>query len=201
MARGSYIGVSGKARKVKKMYIGVNDKAKKVKKVYIGDSNNKARLCWSSGNTWKKYSCEITTTWTMYPSNINWGEWSYEREIDSTCGSYSSWEFSESWGFSGVGYRGGKYIDNVGYLMVESDRVTIIQSVVDNGDGTITVTRKPIEVAYSTTHYSKGSTSYGKVEADSDALPEQGTLLSGSIEGRHCVINVNNNTYYYEKVV
>lgn len=66
MARGSYIGVSGKARKIKKMYIGINGKARKVKKVYIGDSNNKARLCWSSGNTWKKYNCEVTTTRDPY---------------------------------------------------------------------------------------------------------------------------------------
>ncbi len=46
MAKGMYIGVSSKARKVKKIYIGVSGKARKVKKVYIGVSG-KARLCWS----------------------------------------------------------------------------------------------------------------------------------------------------------
>lgn len=36
MAKGAYIGVSGKARKIKKMYFGVGGKARKVKKGYIG---------------------------------------------------------------------------------------------------------------------------------------------------------------------
>lgn len=36
MAKGAYIGIAGKARKVKKMYIGVGGKARKVKKAYIG---------------------------------------------------------------------------------------------------------------------------------------------------------------------
>ena len=36
MAKGVYIGVDNKARKVKKMYIGVDGKARKVKKGYIG---------------------------------------------------------------------------------------------------------------------------------------------------------------------
>ena len=46
-AIGSYIGVSGKARNIKKMYVGVDGKARKVKKVYIG-VENKARLAWCS---------------------------------------------------------------------------------------------------------------------------------------------------------
>ena len=40
---GLYIGVSGKARKIKKLYIGVNGVAKKIKKAYIG-VGGKARL-------------------------------------------------------------------------------------------------------------------------------------------------------------
>ena len=50
MAKALYVGVSGIARKVKKVYIGGTDgKAKKVKKMYIGDANGKARLCWAGG--------------------------------------------------------------------------------------------------------------------------------------------------------
>lgn len=48
MAKGAYIGVDGKARKIKKLYIGVDGKARKIKKLYIGDANGKARLCWAS---------------------------------------------------------------------------------------------------------------------------------------------------------
>ena len=36
MAKKSYIGIGGKARKVKKWYFGVDGKARKVKKAYIG---------------------------------------------------------------------------------------------------------------------------------------------------------------------
>lgn len=46
MAKGEYIGVSGKAKKVKKMYVGIGGKAKKVKKAYIG-VGGKAKLFWS----------------------------------------------------------------------------------------------------------------------------------------------------------
>ena len=36
MAKGVYIGVGGKACKVKNLYIGVDGKARKVKKAYVG---------------------------------------------------------------------------------------------------------------------------------------------------------------------
>ena len=60
MAKGIYVGVSGKARKVKKLYIGVNGKARKVKKAYIG-VNGKARLFYSAwGDTLPTYSNTLT---------------------------------------------------------------------------------------------------------------------------------------------
>ena len=59
MAKDAYIGVGGKARKVKNLYIGVGGKARKVKKAYIG-VGGKARLCYSArtvadalGDTWQ----------------------------------------------------------------------------------------------------------------------------------------------------
>lgn len=59
MAKGAYIGVDGKARKVKKIYIGVNNVAKKVKKAYIG-VDGKARLCYSGVGVISYYG-EITS--------------------------------------------------------------------------------------------------------------------------------------------
>ena len=50
MAKGVYIGVSDKARKVKKMYIGVDGVARRVKKAYIG-VDGKARLFYSGSGT------------------------------------------------------------------------------------------------------------------------------------------------------
>lgn len=49
------IGVSSKARKVKKLYIGVGDKARKIKKAYIG-VNGKARLFYKSESARKGYA-------------------------------------------------------------------------------------------------------------------------------------------------
>lgn len=57
---GFYIGVDGKARKVKGGYIGIDGKARKINKGYIGDENGVARLCWSgvdpvfANNTWEE---------------------------------------------------------------------------------------------------------------------------------------------------
>ena len=48
MAKGAYIGVSGKARKIKKGYIGVDGAARKIKKAYLG-IGGVARPCWSGG--------------------------------------------------------------------------------------------------------------------------------------------------------
>lgn len=47
MAKGIYIGVDGKARKVKRIYVGVNGKARDVRKVYVGNAAGKAEPVWS----------------------------------------------------------------------------------------------------------------------------------------------------------
>lgn len=75
MAKGAYIGVDGKARKIKKAYIGVDGKARKIKKVYVG-VNGKARLCWSvidpifANNSWTEIAaaCQygyVPSTWKV----------------------------------------------------------------------------------------------------------------------------------------
>lgn len=73
---GFYIGVDGKARKVKGAYIGVDGKARKIKKGYIGDENGVARLCWTSidplfaNNSWEDIiavcqSGSVPDTWEV----------------------------------------------------------------------------------------------------------------------------------------
>ena len=50
-----YIGDSNsKARAITNAYVGVDGKARKIKQIYVGDSNNIARLVWSATNK-KKY--------------------------------------------------------------------------------------------------------------------------------------------------
>lgn len=82
---GFYIGVDGKARKVKGGYIGVDGKARKIKKGYIGDENGVARLCWSgidpvfANNSWEQIiaACQtrqVPDTWAIgdqKPMTIN----------------------------------------------------------------------------------------------------------------------------------
>ncbi len=47
MSKDVFVGVSNKARKIKKLYVGVGGKARKVKKAYIG-VNGKAKLFFSA---------------------------------------------------------------------------------------------------------------------------------------------------------
>ena len=47
MAKNLYVGVGGKARKMKAAYIGISGKARKIKKIYIG-VGGKARLVYQS---------------------------------------------------------------------------------------------------------------------------------------------------------
>lgn len=72
---GFYIGVDGKARKIKGGYIGVDGKARKIKKGYIG-VNGVARLCWSAidpvfaNNSWEEIAAvcqtgEVPDTWAV----------------------------------------------------------------------------------------------------------------------------------------
>lgn len=73
---GVYIGVDGKARKVKGGYIGIDGKARKIKKGYIGDENGVARLCWTgadpvfANNSWEDIAaaCQggnVPATWAV----------------------------------------------------------------------------------------------------------------------------------------
>lgn len=121
----AYIGVSGKARKVKNFYIGVNGKARKVKKAYIG-VNGKARLFYSSGvdlpdYKWKVSSVGRSAEWmdiaygagvfvavangtnqaARSSDGINWTLFSIPGG-----GSYNTW--------SNIIYAGGKFVATAG---------------------------------------------------------------------------------------
>ena len=66
MAKGAYIG-NNYSRKVKKIYLGVNGASRKVKKGYIG-VNGSARLFYTSGYIWKRYTAisNYTYHWNRY---------------------------------------------------------------------------------------------------------------------------------------
>ena len=75
---GFYVGVDGKARKIKGGYVGIDGVARKVKKGYIGDENGIARLCYTelsfdpvfANNTWEDViaACQnnaVPDTWSV----------------------------------------------------------------------------------------------------------------------------------------
>lgn len=92
---GFYIGVDGKARKVKGAYIGVDGVARKIKKGYIGDENGVARLCWTAfeadpvfeNNTWENIAlaCQLDAvpdSWTVGDQKtMTIGDWDYTIDI------------------------------------------------------------------------------------------------------------------------
>lgn len=60
MAKSIYLG-NGKAIKIKKIYEG-NGVARKIKKGYVGDSSGVARLFFTSGYRWERYTVTYTTS-------------------------------------------------------------------------------------------------------------------------------------------
>lgn len=65
MAKKAYIGVDGKARKVKRSYIGVDGKARKIRRGYIG-VGGVARLCYSSVGTLSYYGTAAAANSATY---------------------------------------------------------------------------------------------------------------------------------------
>lgn len=110
MAKGIYIGNSN-AKKVKKIYLG-DSNSRKVKKGYVG-VNNQAKLFYSSGYVWKKYTVKYNTIYQIkntddYTSpdgvgdvrRVTLGYYPYKAQIpfyrsmrfDTTTGSISFYE-------------------------------------------------------------------------------------------------------------
>lgn len=91
MAKNIYVGVGGKARKVKQLYVGVAGKARKVKKVYVG-VGGKARLVWAAyvkvtGITLKlnnKYADRPTITAVFIPSGATNQKVTWDITVNNT---------------------------------------------------------------------------------------------------------------------
>lgn len=69
-----YVGIGGKARKIKDLYVGIGGKARKVTKGYIG-IGGKARLFYSSG-----YIDQLTDPWTGRRYLTSSGSWGYRTQ-------------------------------------------------------------------------------------------------------------------------
>lgn len=172
------------------------------------------RFVYSSGTTWHKYNCEI-----QYDVDAR-----YERSNESeklvgttnTCRLHYSdtlfrdYTLNNYLGFVQVGMAFrfasiesvgstpiGAYIINSDYT--EAQKIISIDSFEEEY---YYVTYEIVDACenFSTTTiagYTKGPTSYGKVEAEEGTLPEAGTLISGSVEEGHCVLDIEGTYYYY----
>lgn len=206
MAKAIYNGVDNVARQVKKPYIGVENVSRKVTNGYIG-VDNVARECFSSGVSWGKYSC---AKYGGYYSD----EVSYSNTSQLTFGtfgsfgSYSGYYFDEYDGYVGTDYVdiSCQSIDEaqalVGtYYEVYSPflrRIVSVENVWYEYPFTqVTVIYEEIWNTYIEPEYSKGSTSYGTITAPEGELPEEGTLIEGSVNEGYCVLQIGSTYYYY----
>lgn len=90
MAKVVYVG-NAQSHKVTKIYAG-DGTARKVKKAYIGDGSGKARLFYSSGYQWNRYSIIYTYSWKRYTIST-----SYSSSIRNTSGSIYDYD-DRGWG-------------------------------------------------------------------------------------------------------
>lgn len=208
MAKAKYVGVDGVARKVKKNYIGVDGVARKVKKTYVGVSGV-ARQCFSSDITWSKYSCDVSAQ-NNYTQDTSVKGTTGSGYIGGTAIYYPTWGFSTGKGFYSNG-TSTKFVDDyagaVGnYYIWKSTETTEQQirkitscSVLSEANS---IYKYDYTIQSSATNnptytYSQGSTLYGTVAAPEGSLPEDGTLLEGSVEDGYCVIQTTDSIYYY----
>lgn len=114
MGKSMYVGVGGKAQKVKKIYIGADNKGRKVKKIYIG-VQGVAHQCWSS-------AFEFSYTGSCKFSGSPEGDWALSLLSSGTltvvsaptpidvfcCGGGANGGSGTDWnGYGGTHYDGG----------------------------------------------------------------------------------------------
>ena len=217
-----YDGVNGVAREVKKKYDGVNGVAREVTKVYDG-VDNVARECFSSGAVWRKYACyhtephyvENTTSSEIGTTRSEPFHWSYSAQNGQNFFVGKSFVFQYDSGFRirelySFHMRDETTIDEVreilvgGYCAIGTHAGTIvsvdsmISSTGNYPTKIVTLTFNVERVAdFIDESWSVGSTSYGTITASEGELPEEGTLVKGSLEEGYCVLQVGSTYYYY----
>ena len=205
MAKAHYVGVDGVARKVTKHYVGVDGVARKVKSGYIGVNGVARQYCSQSKVVWTKCNANVYPNYIYTRTNEGVGQ--VGGYVDETSTS-TSWGAAISTGFSSTsGFIGYDYYayDNprmlVGKYYVTSDTVyeIINADYFRNGISIEYVVIAKAITTFSHNDYKKGTTSYGNITALDNGLPEEGTLVAGSISGSYCVLEINGNYYYYEK--
>ena len=164
----TYIGVGGKAKRVRKIFLGIGGKAKRVKKAYVGDANGKARLVFALF-AWEKWNAGQNHLTYYYRQNqgssSEWSDPTYIYEV------YSSWDVDYYTGNVTLGtLRSGTITQCVGGYTAAGKFITSVApdgysyNYTQYGVGSDTLE-----------YYSKGSTDYGEVYGDTEnAYPNNG---------------------------
>lgn len=190
----------------KKLFITDNNLIyRKAKKAFL-TVGGVHRLVYSSSVMWKKFSSDVETKTESTYTETSYGVGDTTTDslsLDSDLyRDYSFWEYK---GFSGKGsiYKAGNsdgaFADWVVgmYIVYTTEVYKIISLDSENGDVTCEIIAACAEEVVEETIYIQGSTSYGTIEADEGALPESGTLIDGSVEEGHCVLDIEGVCYYY----
>lgn len=204
MAKGIYVGGGGIARKTTQPYRGVDGVARKVTSGYVGVDGVARQFHPSIPMvTWNKYSATSKTSYGTHKTYSPGAGGSYSTSLfkptsQLTVGTGVS--FSTSSGLSLTGSTKIVATDVVGYYYrISSTKAGKISASNTISSGSQKILVQITNECFSFTTYSKGSTSYGTVQALPGELPEEGTFVSGSATGSYCVVKVGSTNYYYTK--
>ena len=214
MSKRLTVTADGQHKKAKKLFFTDENLIHREGKKAFLTEGGVHRLVYSSGTTWNKYSCEI-----QYNVDTHYERTDESNKLIGTTGTCSrhysdtlirDYEFSYYLGFVQVGMAFHfSNIESVGntpigayiihYSSTEVWKIISVDRFVNN---LYYVTYEIVDACEEFTNttiegYTKGATSYGEIEAEEGALPEDGTLIMGSVEEGRCVLEVNGEYYYY----
>ena len=204
MAKAHYVGVDGVARKVTKHYVGVDGVARKIKSEYVGVDGVARQYYSQSKAVWAKYNTNVYPNYIYTRTNEGVGRaGEYISETyTGMWGAAMSFSFSSTSGFIGYDYYSyddPKLLIDKYYLTRDTVYEIINADYLNGGIYVAYVVIAKAITTFSHNDYKKGTTSYGNITALDNGLPEEGTLVAGSISGSYCVLEINGNYYYYEK--
>ncbi len=165
------------------------------------------RLVFSSGTVWNKYSCEEISETVGYTEVDSTDSTSIGDTLTATYYRivYSSeYYFNENAGFVGIGggyVTSADEVDSISGYMVDSEAVWAITSVelLQASPLRAEITLECVALCSPVTEdsYVQGSIYYDSFEVEDGELPENGGLIAGSANDSYCVLNVDDNYYYY----
>lgn len=205
MGKKAYIGAQGTAQQARKIYVGTG-KARMAKKAYLGDENGIARLVFTSGAAWLKYTATATEVYHYVWDDLYVGQARSQIAYNYDGGQHPlAYEFNESEGFDvPSGTTVVRTPDAVGAYEVSATSVWVIESVEpapDYGEKYYRLSGTTVASAsqeLDRIDYGKGTTSHGTIYADEGLQPEPGEVLEHGSD--HYVIRTASGTYWYQLV-